>query len=149
MKIKELRKKYPQYDDIGDEKFAEWLYESRYKDQLPKESFMTAIGIGIQEPSTTEVILPKICEMKETLHSDLVSTIKKLDDMSKLMLKIADEINSLHKSIDKIQFEAPEIEFPEIQIPQTQVNIPEPVKQWKFDVVRDRNGFISEVVARA
>lgn len=93
-------------------------------------------------------------------------------DSSKTMLEVLSQIknklNAVETAIKAIDVVPPTIPAPVVNIPAPVVNIPapivnvpkastvapivnipEPLKEWIFDVKRDRNGFISEIVARA
>lgn len=56
-KISELRKKYPQYEDLSDQEFAD-KYHKKYYSDMPKEDYYSKIGIspqtkpGHEEPSS-------------------------------------------------------------------------------------------------
>jgi hypothetical protein len=49
MDIKEIRKKYPQYNDLSDTQLADGLHKKHYSD-IPREDFNAKIGLGPQGP---------------------------------------------------------------------------------------------------
>lgn len=52
MDIKEIRQKYPQYDDLSDQQLADGLHKKYYSD-LPKDDFYKRINLGTTAPATT------------------------------------------------------------------------------------------------
>jgi hypothetical protein len=42
--IKQIRQKYPQYNDLSDEKLADSFYDKFYSD-IPKEQFYQSLGV--------------------------------------------------------------------------------------------------------
>jgi hypothetical protein len=51
MDIKEIRQKYPQYDDLSDQQLADGLHKKYYSD-LPKDDFYKRINLGTTAPAT-------------------------------------------------------------------------------------------------
>lgn len=53
MNLSELRKKYPQYSDLGDQDFADKFHAKYYSD-IPKDDFYSKIGLITNQPQQQE-----------------------------------------------------------------------------------------------
>jgi len=50
MNISDVRKKFPQYEDLSDQQLADALHQKFYSD-MPRDKFMATIGIAVEKPS--------------------------------------------------------------------------------------------------
>lgn len=50
MNISDVRKKFPQYEDLNDQQLADALHQKFYSD-MPRDKFMATIGIAVEKPS--------------------------------------------------------------------------------------------------
>jgi len=135
MTLKEFRIEYPEYEDMSDEDVRALL-------SLEDEG---------QEPDN---VVPALFDIEEAVKNlcTIVKTIEIPDHSAPvltLLKQIKNALGSLEvavKSID-VMVNVPPAKPAVINVPE--IKFPEQKKEWVFDVKRDRNGFISEVIARA
>lgn len=65
MTLKDIRQKYPDYDDMSDEQLADAIHQKHYSD-LPKEKVYEKLGLGEGNSKPLELELTKSAEPKET-----------------------------------------------------------------------------------
>ena len=140
MKLKEWREIYPEYEDYEDDEVMSEF------DVEPDE----------EEPDTVTPALYDIQGMLEKLCTSVQEIVipDKSADVLLLLKQIKNGLGSLEvaiKAIDvNVNLPAPIVNIPKqesIKIPE--IIMPEPCKEWLFDIKRDRNGFIQSVTARA
>jgi len=139
MLLTQFRKQFPEYDDIAD-------------DDLSLEFDF--------EPEEVDTITPAIDGLGETLGDkleELCKIVRSIEipnqsvDVLALLKQIKNGIGSLEVAIKKIDVNvttaAPVVKVP-AQVIQ-KLELPKPITEWNFDIVRDRNGFAQSVKATA
>lgn len=138
MTFSDFRKEFPEYDDISDEELSD-MFEIE-KEYEPEEDLV------VPALADLKTVLERLCQITEQ---------KKFPDQNAdviaLLKQIKNGLGSLEVAINKIDVNvttaAPVVKVPP-QIVQELI-LPEPIKEWTFDIIRDRNGFAKSVIARA
>jgi hypothetical protein len=139
MKLNEWREEFPEYDHLSDDEvIAEYDIEVG---ELPDLS--TPILYEIEEK--LEALCAAVASIQIPDMTDVVKQIKNQLKVLETAIKGIDVNVTLPAPIVNIP-QQPPIKIPAIVIPP--VVLPEPMKEWKFSIVRDRNGFVSEIIAK-
>lgn len=139
MNLKEWREAYPEYSHVDD------------------DEVISTFDIEIGE--SPDLVTPALYEIEETLEKlcETVSgiTIPKYDnaDVILLLKQIKNGLGSLETAIKAIDVNvttaAPVVNIPKQTIEIPKVVLPEPLREWTFEVNRNRNGYIESITARA
>lgn len=136
MKLTQFREQYPEYDDMTDEEvIAEY---------------------DIEVGEDADLVVPALYDIEEKLEN-LCASVQAIvipdhsADVMALLKQIKNALGSLEVAVNKIDMTvnvpAPVVKVTERPIPE--LKLPEPITSWKFEISRDRNGFIQSVTARA
>jgi len=138
MKLTEFRDKFPDYSDLSDDDVV--------------AQFEIEVG------ESPDLVTPALYDIEETLEK-LCATVQaivipdKSADVLLLLKQIKNGLGSLEtaiKSIDvSVTVPPPVVNIPPQVVKAAEIVFPEPLKEWTFDVKRDRNGYIQSVTARA
>lgn len=139
MKLKEFRRQYPEYDDISDAELASLIHSSEYMN-IDFNEFMGMISD--KEEKKEDHITPALNKILSELN--IIASKLKPSDNSELVKAIEDLKNCINPVINPII----NTEAPIVNVPAAEIKI-EQVKEWVFEVKRDRNGYIAEVIARS
>lgn len=136
MKLCDWRKEYEEYDDMTDEEVL-----SEFDVEPDDEKEFDTVTPALYD---IEAKLESLC----TLVGDI--TIPDLSDVIKQIKNQLKVVETAIKGIDvNVTLPAPIVNIPpqpEIKIPT--IVIPKPLKEWSFSIVRDRNGYIAEIIAK-
>lgn len=138
MKLADFRAKYPEYDDISDSDLRSKLnveLEDEQNPILPALHSIEAATVKLQEV------------IAENKPKEDTTTFELLKQIKNQLVKLETAINKIDVQ-PMITVQSPMVNIPKTEIPA--VVIPEPLKEWTFDVVdRGPYGNIKTVVARA
>ena len=135
MTLVEWRETYPQYADMSDEEIME-EYE---------------IDMG----AAPDFVTPALYDIEERLE-ELCEIVKKVEfpkadnaDVLLLLKQIKNGLGSLESAVKAIDVNV-SVPAPVVKVPTAEkIVLPEPVREWKFTPIRDRNGYIIDVIAKA
>lgn len=147
MNLTVFRKHNPEYEDLSDDELVDALKESYYSD-LPTEHIV------------------KLLEEFEEEVKEPEAYIKLLEEVKSLLISVREAVENISITVEAPVVNIPEIKIPTINVPKAdapivnvqaptsyatpaRVVIPEAPKEWIFEVVRSRDGYIQNVVARA
>lgn len=136
MTLKEFRQEYPEYSDMKDEDIKELL-------SLEEEDG--------EEPDN---VVPALYDIEEAVNK-LCAVVTKLEipdnsaPVLELLKQIKNKLGTLETAVKAIDVtvNVPPMKAPVVNVPE--VVFPESKREWIFDIKRDRNGFIQEVIARS
>jgi len=134
MKLTEFRDKFPDYSDLSDDDVV--------------AQFEIEVG------ESPDLVTPALYDIEETLEK-LCATVQaivipdKSADVLLLLKQIKNGLGSLETAIKSIDVNVT-VPAPVVKVPKSDpIVFPAPLKEWTFDVKRDRNGYIQSVIARA
>lgn len=135
MTLDEFRQEYPEYEDMSDADVLNLidLDPGQHQDNVVPALF------DIEEAVKELCAIVKGLEIPKTDIAPVVNLLKQVKNA-------LGSLETAVKSID-VNVTVPPAKAPVITVPA--VTFPEQKTNWVFDVKRDKNGFISEVIARA
>lgn len=133
MKLYEFREMYPEFDDVSDEEVV-----ATYDIEVGEVADLTTPILY-----SIEGAIEGLCQTVAAIQIP-----DKSADVLALLKQIKNGLGSLEvaiKSIDvQVNVPAPVVNMPKME----KVVIPEAVKEWTFEIIRNRNGYITEVIAK-
>ena len=137
MTLYEFREEYPEYDDMPDKVVRKLLKDA---------------GTEV-EPDDDELILPTLQSIEAAVRGIRLPAEQDNSEMLARLGEIRVGLKAVEAAVKglKLSTEAPIVNVPApvVTVQGSKEALPRAPTEWTFDVVRNRDGFITEVKARA
>lgn len=178
MTLKELRNRFPEYRDLSDDELLHEIHSSSYSD-MNYDEFVAEVVDQPDDANIVanlKQVTDYLSEIRhilayprpETIYSDKFEALQTaIDALATQLKEVKPPVVNVEAPVVNVPevvvptIKVPKIELPAIpapivtveapviDIPAANITFPDPITEWKFTVVRDRNGYIQDVIAKA